>query len=862
MANTKSSIPQSVNSIEYTNPVDVLTSKIFNVFDVFKGQLDNKDNIQIVSLLISLYKDGIINQELLSNDFAISKLNKYILESDLKESHKKSYLSIAQMLSDNLTKVICNRNSYLGLYLFNIERDLLVTYFPAAFDDTIYRIAQSQGKYAAEYFQPVELTRFLSKIVTLKENAKVFNPFAGIASFGINLEKNQSYFAQEINQKIWTLGVLRLMAYDRLEDSNYERADSLYEWPNDSKFDLIVSNPPLGMRIDIRDSINNIQFKNAEQFLIEKGIQSLNVNGKLVAVFSLGILYKGGSELELRKKLVDENLIETIISFPGGLFQNTAIPFIVMVLSQDKKLNNKVRFIKADNYVVEKNRREKMLHDELLLNVYNSVVDFSDDIRLIDNEVLRKNDYNLIVNRYFDVSKEETIIPDGFRIVKLEDLVTINRGERTDLQNGRLVKISDLCMDAFNYEKSSNDFEINPLPSVCQQIESDVLILSKIRALKPTLIRCNQNDPIFINNNVVALSFNRSKIDIGYLVYELNSERVQQYVINRMSGITIPTISVKDLLNAPILLPDLATQRNIVNKALNDYQDAKIKKLGIELDELKYSLKQEYEKKIRFRKHAIGQEIFDLTNTFNLITKVKKINNGHLFDDTIINPTTNTTIKSCFQNMSQTINSIREMVDNIAEDYFYGKDEEVDVISFLQKYCNENNGVNFTMELTHDYYIAQEDEYIPDLLESYDENGNLVSLEQTGNILIAKKGEVVSPPRIRISPLSFKQILSNLRNNAIKHGFIDENRQDYKILIDVTKDEKGNVLVSVSNNGAPLKKDMTVDSFFINDRQGNVEIKNRVEHANGKITLDANLGDEYPVRIVMSFKDNSIIATF
>ena len=857
MANTKSSIQQSVNSKEYSNPVDALTFKIFNIFDVFRGQNYYQDNTQIVLLLVSLYKDGVIKQELLSDDFTVSRLYDSILESDLSESKKKLYLSVTQILSDSLANIIRRSNSFLSLYLYEIEHDLLLEYFPAVFDDTIYRIAQFQGKNTAGNIQPIELTSFLSKLVNLKANARVFNPFAGLASFGINLENEQEYFGQEINQSTWILGILRLMAHGKLSYSHFERKDSIEEWPIDSKFDLIISNPPLGMRIDIRDNLSNSNFKSVEHFLIEKGIQSLSVGGKMLVVLSQSILFKGGSEQELRKQLVEKDLIDTIISFPGGLFPHTTIPFVAMVLSKDKKSSNKVRFIKADNYVVEKNRREKILHEELLLNVYNSDIDFSDDIRLIENEVLRANDYNLSVNRYFDLSNEG-IIPDGFSLVNLGDIITIKRGERTDLKSGRVVKVSDLSTDAFNYEKSSTEFEVAPLNNVFQKIESDVLIVSRIKTLRPTLIKSSQDEPIFVNNNIVAFSINIEKVDVGYLIYELNSERIYQYIISRMSGIAMPILSVKDMLNIPILLPDLPTQKNIIKNALNEYQSIKIKELGVELEELKYSLKQEYEKKIRFRKHAIGQEIFDLKNTFKLIMKVKGLNNGQLNDDMIINPSTKSTIKSYFESMSRTINTIRGMVDNIAEDYFYGADEDIDVISFIQEYCNDNNGINFSMKLSHNYYIAEEDEYMPDIRFSDSDDELDAKMDVVGEIMIAKKGEIVSPPKIKISPTSFKQILSNLRNNAIKHGFNDDKRNDYKINIDVCKGKEGNVLISISNNGAPLKMGMTEDSFFINDRQGNIEIKNRVEHANGKLKLEADPGAEFPVKVILDFKDISI----
>ena len=106
-------------------------------------------------------------------------------------------------------------------------------------------------------------------LADLKKDAKVFNPFAGLASFGVYLDQGQDYFGQELNQKTWALGALRLMAYEWPGSSKYVCDDSILHWPYESeKFDLILSSPPFGMRLghhyrDIEPSIRTI-----EQFLI------------------------------------------------------------------------------------------------------------------------------------------------------------------------------------------------------------------------------------------------------------------------------------------------------------------------------------------------------------------------------------------------------------------------------------------------------------------------------------------------------------------------------------------------------------------------------------------------------------------
>lgn len=154
-----------------------------------------------------------------------------------------------------------------------------------------------------------------------------------MASFGVYLDHSQYYIGQELNKKTWALGALRLMAYERLGSSTYVCDDSILHWPIYSeKYDLIIANPPFD---SIRQG-NEVApgFRTSIQFLLEKGVQSLNAHGKLIALLPQGVLFRGLYEQRLREYLVDEDLIDTIISLPGGLLLNTGIPLVIMVLSE------------------------------------------------------------------------------------------------------------------------------------------------------------------------------------------------------------------------------------------------------------------------------------------------------------------------------------------------------------------------------------------------------------------------------------------------------------------------------------------------------------------------------------------------
>jgi type I restriction enzyme M protein len=379
--------------------------------------------------------------------------------------------------------------------------------------------------------------------------------------------------------------------------SNYIQGDSINNWlAEENEFDLIIANPPYGFRL-LRNIMGNFgRIPNAEHFLIEKGIESINENGKLIVAISTGFLFRSGSEQFLRQYIVDNDLLEMVISLPGGLLYNTGIPIVVLVINKSKKLSGYVKFIDAGNFVNENNERQKTLNDYSLNSIVHKDED-SESQRLVENETIRSCDYNLNVPRYF--------LKDVYGSF-LGDISTVIRGNRVrEVIEGKFVRIRDLKDDKIDIALNTDNVEIKELPGNIRQIDTTCILLAiRWRTFKPTLFKYS-GTPIFITPDIVALKIDEERVDAHYLITELHSEYVQEQAEAYRVGSAIPTIRRQDLLNLKIQLPSLQEQKAKV-AGIRELSD-KIRNLQAERNALAHGKSVSRFNEFASLKHTLGR---------------------------------------------------------------------------------------------------------------------------------------------------------------------------------------------------------------------------------------------------------------
>lgn len=278
------------SKLEDIMPVEAIEQRIWKIFNILRSEAIPSDDYYFVLFLLSLYKDGIISNKILSDQFdPHNKLNKLISGSDHEDL--QYYLPIYGSFEATIRSISSKGLIEIIEMLTNADKKVLSENFSYIFDKVLYRISESQGRRGGEFIQPVGLTRFICGLAELKNNSKVFNPFAGVASFGVFLDQGQNYLGQEINPKTWALGALRIRAYERPGASEYVCTDSILNWPEPSeKFDLIIANPPYVVGLGNQNHFVESGIRTIEQFFIQKGVDSLSSKGQLIILLKFRML--------------------------------------------------------------------------------------------------------------------------------------------------------------------------------------------------------------------------------------------------------------------------------------------------------------------------------------------------------------------------------------------------------------------------------------------------------------------------------------------------------------------------------------------------------------------------------------------
>ncbi|WP_213275181.1 type I restriction-modification system subunit M, partial [Campylobacter vulpis] len=369
-----------------------------------------------------------LNQTL-SNAFA--KIEESTKDTKSESDFKGLFNDIDVNSSKNLGETLLKRNEKLYKVMQAIgQLDLhynnnTIDAFGDAYEYLMRMYASSAGKSGGEFFTPQEVSRLLARLVSYGKKSvnKVYDPACGSGSLLLQFAKvlgsanvKQGFFGQEINPTSYNLCRINMLLHDvGFENFDIALSDTLLEpkHKDDEPFDAIVSNPPYSTKWigdDDPKLINDPRFapagvlapKNYADLAFTMHMLSwLSPSGTCAIVEFPGVLYRGGKEKQIRKYLIDNNFIDTIIQLPDNLFFGTNIATSIIVLKKNKP-NMHTLFIDASEQftkVTKKNILEPS-HIDTIVNAYAKREDVEYFSRLVSVEEIRDSDYNLSVSTY------------------------------------------------------------------------------------------------------------------------------------------------------------------------------------------------------------------------------------------------------------------------------------------------------------------------------------------------------------------------------------------------------------------------------------------------------------------------------
>ncbi len=318
-----------------------------------------------------------------------------------------------------------------GLDLDDFE-DNHIDLFGDAYEFLIHNYAANAGKSGGEFFTPQCVSKLIARLAMHKQSSinKIYDPAAGSGSLLLQAKKQfdehiieEGFFGQEINHTTYNLARMNMFLHNINYDKfNITLGNTLInpQFRDDKLFDAIVSNPPYSVNwigSDDPTLINDDRFapagvlapkSKADFAFVLHTLSYLSSKGRAAIVCFPGIFYRGGAEQKIRKYLVDNNFVETIIALAPNLFYGTSIAVNILVLSKHK-LDTKTQFIDAtSSEFFRKETNNNVLeeeHIEKILDIFDKKEDVENIAKSVDYNVISENDYNLSVSSYVEAKE-------------------------------------------------------------------------------------------------------------------------------------------------------------------------------------------------------------------------------------------------------------------------------------------------------------------------------------------------------------------------------------------------------------------------------------------------------------------------
>lgn len=317
----------------------------------------------------------------------------------------------------------------------------------------IERFGADAGKKAGEFFTTRSVAKLVAMLAEPKEGDRISDPACGSGGLlllaGEEVEKhgskNYALYGQESTGSTYQLARMNMFLHGK-DSARIEWGDTLNNpllVENDSlmHFDVVVANPPFSLKkwgAEHAESDKYNRFwrgvppkdKGDFAFITHMVETAKPKTGRVAVIVPHGVLFRGGAEGKIREQLLKENIIDTVIGLPAGLFQTTGIPVAVLVIDRSREkggANEKkkdVLFIEASKEFKQGKAQNTLTEENIakIFDTYKKRKDIEKFSRKVSISEIEENEYNLNITRYVDTFEEEAPVDIKANLKELASL--------------------------------------------------------------------------------------------------------------------------------------------------------------------------------------------------------------------------------------------------------------------------------------------------------------------------------------------------------------------------------------------------------------------------------------------------------
>jgi type I restriction enzyme M protein len=301
----------------------------------------------------------------------------------------------------------------------------------AAYEYLIRDFADSAGKKGGEFYTPRQVVQLMVRLVDPQAGMSIYDPCSGSGGMLIYARNHVAdnggnpsdlfLAGQEANGTTWSISKMNMLLHG-IRDADLRNNDTLTdpEHIRDGelmRFDRVITNPPFSQNYDKSQLAHTERFrygytpeggKKADLMFLQHMLAVLTADGIVATVMPHGVLFRGGEEGKIRQRIIEDDLLDTVIGLGPNLFYGTGIPAAILILrakgSKPPERRGKVLFINADREYTE-GRAQNMLrpqHEQKIVATYRDFADVDSFAKVVTAAELAENDFNCNIRRYAD----------------------------------------------------------------------------------------------------------------------------------------------------------------------------------------------------------------------------------------------------------------------------------------------------------------------------------------------------------------------------------------------------------------------------------------------------------------------------